>query len=304
LVDASDFWFWVLTLGVAVSGGGWLAFRALHIARLIEDTPTSRIRSAAQGYVELAGRCRPLDGTQNLAPLTQRPCVWWNYRIEQKTESGPSGKRRQSWRTISSGRSEQPFLLDDGTGECIVQPGGAVILTGESTTWYGGSPWPTQAPGAGLLHSQGREYRYFEERIYEHEQLCLLGQFGTLTTDGQRDRQAEITALLAEWKQDQAQLARRFDRDRDGQVSLSEWEQAREEAKRTVAERQVDRPAQHALNVLSCPDGGQLFLIAAFPEGDVARRYRRRAIIAFVGFAAAVYALGWLLQGVFGGAGG
>jgi len=88
LVDASDFWFWVLTLGFAVSGGGWLAFRSLHIARLIEDTPTSRIRSAAQGYVELAGRCRPLDGTQNLAPLTQRPCVWWSYRIQQKAESG------------------------------------------------------------------------------------------------------------------------------------------------------------------------------------------------------------------------
>ena len=92
--------------------------------------------------------------------------------------------------------------------------------------------------------------------------------------------------------------------DRDGHVSLSEWEQAREEAKRTVAERQLDRPAQPALNVLSRPDGGQLFLIAAFPEGDIAKRYRRRAVIAFVGFAAAVYALGWLLQGVFGGAGG
>jgi hypothetical protein len=47
-----------------------------------------------------------------------------------------------------------------------------------------------------------------------------------------------------------------------------------------------------------------MFLIAAFPEGDVARRYRRRAVIAFCGFAAAVFALGWLLQGVFGGAGG
>jgi hypothetical protein len=300
LADPSDFWFWVLILGVAIAGGGWLAFRSLHIARLIEDTPTSRIRSAAQGYVELAGRCRALDATRNLAPLTQRPCVWWHYRIQKKTESGPSGKRRQSWTTIRSGRSELPFLLDDGTGECIVQPGGAEILTGESTTWYGRTPWPAQAPGSGLFGIQGREYRYFEERIYEHEQVCLLGQFSTHSSAGLGDVQEEVAALLAEWKEDQAQLAERFDADRDGRVSVQEWEHAREEAKRTVAERKLERPALPALNVVRRPDSGQLFLIAAFPEGDIARRYRRRAIIAFVGFIAATWALGWLLQGVFG----
>ncbi len=300
MADPSDFWFWLLILGFAVAGGGRLAFRSMHIARLIEDTPTSRIRSAAQGYVELAGRCRPLDGTGNPAPLTQRPCVWWRYRIQQRTESGPSGKRRQSWQTINSGQSGQPFLLDDGTGECIVQPGGAEIMVGESTTWYGGTPWPTQGPGDGLLHSQGRKYRYFEERIYEHEQLYVLGQFATHTSETGRDRPAEIAALLAEWKQDPAILVQRFDRDRDGHVSLGEWEHAREEAKRTVDARTSERPAQPALNVVRRPDSGQLFLIAAFPEGDIARRYRRRAIAAFVGFVAATYALGWLLQGVLG----
>jgi hypothetical protein len=284
LADPSDFWFWVLILGVAIAGGGWLAFRSLNIARLIEDTPTSRIRSAAQGYVEVAGRCRALDGTQNLSPLTRRPCVWWRYRIQQKSESGPSGKQRQSWTTINSGRSEQPFLLDDGTGQCIVQPGGAEILAGESTTWYGSTPWPTQPPGAGLLRSQQHRYRYFEERIYEHEQLCVLGQFSSHTSAGQRDMQAEVAALLAQWKQDQAQLAERFDSDRDGHVSVGEWEQAREEARRTVATQQLERPSQPALHVLSRPGAGQLFLIAAFPEGDIAKRYRRRAIAAFIGF--------------------
>jgi hypothetical protein len=52
--------------------------------------------------------------------------------------------------------------------------------------------------------------------------------------------------------------------------------------------------------VLRRPESGQLFLIAAFPEGDIARRYRRRAIAAFLGFVAAACALGWLLQGFFG----
>jgi hypothetical protein len=54
------------------------------------------------------------------------------------------------------------------------------------------------------------------------------------------------------------------------------------------------------LHVLTKPDAGQLFLIAALPEGDLAKKYRRRAMIAFVAFVAAVYAFGWLLQGAFG----
>jgi hypothetical protein len=301
LAEASDLWFWLLVLGAAVGGGGWCAFRWLHVARLIEDTPTSRVRSAAQGYVELAGRCRPLPGTANPAPLTQRPCVWWHYRIQRRTDSGAPGKRRRSWSNVSSGHSGQPFLLDDGTGSCIVQPAGAEVLTGEATTWYGNTPWPTQAPGRPAPVGEG-EYRYFEERIYEHEQVYALGEFRTHSTAGQRDPQAEAGALLAEWKQDQARLVERFDADRDGQVSLAEWERARDEARQTVLQRHLAQPVGPALHVLGHPDADRLFLIAAFPQRQVAKRFRRRALAAFAGFAAAVYALGWLLQGVFGSA--
>lgn len=296
MTDPSDSLFWILTFAFAAVGGGWLSLRWLRIARAIEDTPTSRIRSAAQGYVELAGRCRALDGTQNLAPLTQRPCVWWQFRIQQKAESSMRGNRRQSWKTINSGRSELPFLLDDGTGQCIVQPTGAEVLTGESTTWYGGTPWPTQAVGASLLRPQQHRYRYVEERIYEHEQVCLLGQFRSHTSTGSIDTQAAVAALLAEWKQDQPALIERFDADRDGRVSVAEWERARGEAKRAVADRQAQRPLTPALHVVNHPDSGQLFLIAAFPEENVAKRFKRRAMLAFAGFVMATFALGWLLQ--------
>ena len=301
MADPSDLFFWLLVLGAAVGGGGWYAFRWLHIARMVEDTPTSRVRSAAQGYVELAGRCRPLDGARNLAPLTQRPCVWWHYRIQQKTSSGRPGKRRTSWRTVNAGRSEQPFLLDDGTGECIVQPGGAEVLTAERTTWYGDTPWPAQPTGRGLRLG-GADYRYFEERIYEHEQVYAIGQFRTHSAAGQRDLEAEVAALLRDWKQDPAGLASRFDSDRDGQVSLAEWERARAEARHSVTQRHLDRPSGPALHVLGRPDSNRLFLIATLEEKTLAKRFRRRALLAFAGFAAAVYALAWLLQGVFGSA--
>jgi hypothetical protein len=54
------------------------------------------------------------------------------------------------------------------------------------------------------------------------------------------------------------------------------------------------------VHVVSRPASRQLFLIAAYPEKELARRFRRRALLAFAGFGLATYALGWLLQGVFG----
>ena len=286
-------------LGVAVLGGGWLAFRFLHIARMLEDTPTSRVRSAAQGYVELVGRSKALAGTTNVAPLTQRPCVWWRFRIQRRTGSGSRGNRRAKWQTVQSGRSEQPFVLDDGTGECIIQPAGAEVLTAETTTWYGDTPWPTLAPGKRSPFGEP-DYRYYEERIYEHEQVHVLGHFRTHSGTANTSRDADVAALLAEWKQDQAALVARFDSDGDGQVSLGEWERAREEARQAVTQRHLERPVPAAVHVISRPESRQLFLIAAYPEKELAKRFRRRALIAFVGFGVATYALGWLLQGVSG----
>lgn len=298
-----ELWFALLLLALAVVAGGAAALRWIRKARLIEDTPTSRIRSAAQGYVELAGRALPLADTQNLAPLTQRPCVWWRYRISKKVESGSGRNRRQRWQTVASGRSSLPFLLDDETDQCIVKPDGAEIVTTETTTWYGATPWPTAPPGgknaAAWLLSSGRDYRYVEERIYEHERVLALGDFRSSASNSERDLQAEQAALLAEWKQDQPELVRRFDDDRDGRVDLAEWEKAREAARRTVSERQVDRPQRATLHVLCKPEDG-LFLLAALPPGDLVKRYRRRALWAFVGFVVAVYALGWLIQDAFG----
>ena len=296
----SDFWFWLLTLGVAVVAGGAAALRWLKIARLIEDTPTSRIRSAAQGYVELAGNGLPLPATKNPAPLTQRPCIWWRYRISKRTERGAGKGQRKSWQTIASGTSSVAFLLDDGTGQCIVQPDGAEVVPTESTTWYGDTPWPASSPGKGLSLTGGRGFRYVEERIYEHERLYALGDFRSTASSGERDPQAELAQVLAEWKQDQPALIQRFDRDGDGRIDLVEWEAARQEARHTVTRRSAERPARQNFHVLCRPDGDRLFLLAALPPGDLTRRYRRRAAFAFCGFVAAVYALGWLLQGGFG----
>ena len=296
--DPSDFWFWVLILAFAVIGGGRLALRWIQIARLIEDTPRSRIRSAAQGYVELAGSTSWLSGTTNVAPLTQRPCVWWRFKIQKRVQSGSGTRRRESWRTIDQGRSSQPFRLDDGTGSCIVQPEGAEIVTGEATTWYGNTPWPRTPQDTRALPAVERDYRYFEERIYQDVSAYVLGGFRSTSGVSTGSREEAVRNRLADWKRDQAALTQRFDVDRDGRLTLDEWEKARAAAQSEIEERAFTRPASEAVHVVGSPGNGQLYLIAAFPEGELAQRYRRRAVFAFVGFIAATAALGWLLQRV------
>jgi hypothetical protein len=297
-----DFWFWLLTLGVAIVAGGAAALRSFKRARLVEDTPTSRIRSAAQGYVEIAGNARLLPGSQNRAPLTQRPCVWWRYKVSKRTETGSGKARRSQWQTVASGTSSVPFVLDDGTGECIVQPDGAEVIPTESTTWYGNTPWPAGVPTrSSLLHLTGsRDYRYVEDRVYEHELVHALGDFRSTASSAEPDARTAVAETLAEWKQDQPALLQRFDRDHDGRISMDEWEAARAAARQLVLENSVRRGPESNHHVLCRPEGGRLFLVSALPHNDLVIRYRRQALLAFVGFMAAVFALGWLLQGSFG----
>ena len=79
------------------------AFIHLHRARLIEDVPTSLIRSASQGYVELQGIGRLLDGPVIAGPLSGKRCTWWSYRVEER-----GGGKDRRWITRDSAASERP----------------------------------------------------------------------------------------------------------------------------------------------------------------------------------------------------
>jgi hypothetical protein len=95
-------------------------------------------------------------------------------------------------------------------------------------------------------------------------------------------------------------LLRRFDLDGDGRIDMKEWEAARAAARQLVLEASARREPVANHHVLRRPEGGRLFLVSALPHADLVRRYQRQALLAFVGFVAAVLALGWLLQDVSG----
>lgn len=283
-LSQSEFWvFLTLSGGIAIAGF-WFTFRSLIRARTIEDTPTAKIRSAQQGYVELAGQAKVIDGDPTLAPLTGMDCCWYRYKIEKH-----GGK---NWHTLESAGSEDLFLLDDETGECIIDPEGAEVTPSDKSVWYGSSRYPenrnpqrqtiTQQPLfkiARVLNTKitfGNRYRYTEERIYPGDALYAIGLFRSLDdVDHMQNQQRLTRELLQEWKQNKRLLLERFDQDRNGKIDLQEWELARRTAHsetQKTYKAQIDNQTLHSLTRTS--SRSHPFLLSTLPQFNLVRRYR------------------------------
>ncbi|MDX1593245.1 MAG: GIDE domain-containing protein [Gammaproteobacteria bacterium] len=307
-----EFWFWIAVLVAVALLAFYGVFRFFSRARLIEDTPTSKIRSAAQGYIELNGLAEPLDGTPIVAPLSKMQCVWYRYKIEERRHrhGHTFGTRREGdrWRTVEKGTSDGLFRLADETGECVVDPEGAEVTPSVHQVWYGGTHYPEQAPyadreggwmarlGIGVSIGTGR-YRYTESRIMPATDLYAIGQFRTLGTGGGGDRGADVAAVLRAWKGDQAALLKRFDADGDGQIDLQEWDDARRAAEAKVDADLRERQQAEPVNVLADPGVSRRpFILSVESQRELAGRLRLYAGACLVGFlgcgGAAVWAAG------------
>jgi len=291
----------LLALVGAAAYSFWYAFKSWRENRLVADTAASRIRSAAQGYVELSGRALPMPKGQTHAPLTGLQCAWWRYKIEDRKA------RRGSGRTIDSGTSEVPFILDDGTGQCLVDPRGAEVFPRAKTVWYGDSEWPlVRVPdGAGFfgklidaLIPNGR-YRYTEYRLEPHETVCALGAYRSLGGVSVASPEDAAAELLHEWKKDQKTLLARFDRNHDGVLDADEWDEARKAAHQQALDGMMAQPPQPpGMSVLSEPEDGRAFLLSGSDGESLARRLRRNAVAAVaacVGSSAALATVVWVV---------
>ncbi|MFO1375414.1 MAG: GIDE domain-containing protein [Steroidobacteraceae bacterium] len=290
--DTGEFWIAMAVLAAAAAWGFHAGFKWWRWARLIEDTPTSRVRSAAQGYVELEGVARLMGGEPILAPLSRRPCTWWSFSVEEHVRDG----NRRRWHTVSSGVSDHIFLIEDDSGSCVVDPDGAEVLPSARDTWYGDTPQPVAGPPLerGFV-GFGNRYRYRESRLDAGAQAYAIGWFRSDTGADARSLGEEVAALLREWKREPHALLRRFDRDGDGALSLEEWERARGEAHSQVTAERDQRAAEPGVHMLSAPQDGRPFLLAAGSAGQLARHYRLRAAAGLALFLGCTCAVAWMI---------
>jgi len=277
----------------ACVGGGWWAVRRMVQARYLLDTPTSKIRSAAQGYVELYGVLQEHKASLQ-ARLTGKPCLWWRFKVEEYSSSD----KRSAWRVVKSGSSEACFLLSDGTGECLVDPRGAEIRPATKEVWQSDQA-PLTMGGGGLFDwfSSGKQYRYTEERLHAGEPLYAIGDFHT-RGGGQQglDLSAAQGAVIREWKGDYGQLLERFDSDGNQQLDESEWNRVRLAAQLEAEDRhrvQSRQPAQHQMGK---PSQAQPFILSSHGEDQLARQFHWQALAGAVVCLLGALALTWLLR--------
>ena len=226
----------------------WAA--ALRRARAIANMATSRVGSAAQGYVEVQGRASVSPDNLILSPLSGVQCIWYRYRVYEKDNS------EREWREVDSGVSSATFEITDATGACRVDPDHAEIMGAETRTTYRDG------------------YKHVEELLFGGSTVYVLGEFSTIGGAATALNLSEdVGALLASWKADAAGLKRRFDLDGDGQIDAREWELARRLAIRTVERNHQDIRQQPGIHMVRAPRDARLFLISALSPQRLRRRY-------------------------------
>ena len=254
------------------------AFSNLIKARLIEDTPTSKIRSASQGYVELSGLAHPHEGDQLHAPLTERPCLWYHYKIERYESNG----KNSHWRTLESKTSRDFFILKDDTGECAINPHRADVSTDRVKSWRGHSrhPSPGVADKPSLMGAlTGGNYRYTEKIIQSNDYLYALGLFQSIHAPSSEEQQKQKTKeILNHWKQDYDTLLARFDTDANGELDMQEWENARQQAAREAQVYVLEHYNDNPIHVMGdSPLRREPYIISNRDPRQLTRKYRLHA---------------------------
>jgi len=267
--ESREAWLWCLGLIAVISLFAW--YSALRRYRLILSTPTSRIESAAQGFVELLGDAAP-NGTHIIGKYSHLPCLWYRYKVERRNH-------KNEWRTESTGESDAPFLVDDGSGHCVVHPHGAEIITHHKDTW------------------QEADRRYTEWKLLARDRIYALGEFktagGSTTTITQNEL---VKQVLNEWKMNNEDLLKRFDLDNNGFLDIDEWMLARQAAKREANKRLAHERAEPDVHYLMQPNDGRLFLLSNLSPEKLAKRFVLWTWLHLIIFFGALGGIAWLMQ--------
>ncbi len=263
-------WLWCLGAMALVSLFAW--YSALHRLRMVSGTPTSRIGSAAQGYVELIGQGEP-HGNPVISRYSTLPCLWCRHLLEKRSSDN------KGWNTVEKGETTAPFIIDDGTGKCVVDPEHAEILTRHQDSWITG------------------DHRYTEWKLLDIDDIYTLGEFktvggSTLTTT----HEDLVKDVLSEWKMDNTDLMQRFDLNNNGVLDMREWGLARSAAKREAEKRLNELRAQPDTNFMLKPHDGRLYLISNLDHDKLAWRYKLWTWLHLAILFGSLATLGWLLS--------
>jgi len=243
-----------------LAGAGLIVFGfvVLRRKRLLENVPTSRIRSVAMGFAELIGSAR--SRTPLVAPYSGIPCVFYRSLLEEERQRSRGGRE---WVTLEQGTSTDPFYLQDETGALLVDPAGAETVLERS--------YRQVERGEGWL---GRRKRYSEWWIVAGQKLFVAGTVTTLR-NAVLERRAVLGDRLREIKHDPEKM-KLIDADHDGTISEQEWGNAVRAMQNVLVREDAAAPAGPAEETIAIGKGSDetTFAIAARGEKSLLLRLR------------------------------
>lgn len=253
--------------GVLVAGLIFFLYYGFIVSRryrIMDGTATSKIRSAAQGYVELKGIGEFMQGDSIQSPFSGSRCIWYHCTIDRKERAA----KRTTWTNISDECSSQLFRLVDDTGECIIDPDDAHVIPETDLTWYGHETEAcTQASKAKRIFSLNPgNYRFRERLIRPATALYTMGWFKTIHSNVADELISKQTEdLVKQWKLQPHRYLSEFDLDQNGKIRQGEWKVVRAAARKQVLARIYRQQREH--HVLSRPEHkGQPYIISAQDE--------------------------------------
>lgn len=167
-------------------------FNKWQTKRLIQDTPTEKVRSMAVGRTELEGVARRVEETVE-APFTDEECLYIDWEIEEWRKD--SDDDDYHWETIANGSRSVPFYLDDGTGTVPVRAteGDPTYEISDSNRWQttvgrGQSPPPEVREFIQRHDRSDDDTSFFEEPV---DALADLGQSGQIDSSNRKRRYSQ-----------------------------------------------------------------------------------------------------------------
>ena len=160
----------LMVAGAACFFGG---FKKLRTLRRIENTPTCNIRSMPMGSVEVKGVARMEEPLE--APFTGKAVAYYDAEIEKDGDDG--------WEPLHRDTSQEPFFLEDRTGQVLVIHQGAEFRLRadvvHTTSIFSQEPWRLESYrtkheiGRGFFG--GAKLRFTERHIEVGQPVYIQG---------------------------------------------------------------------------------------------------------------------------------
>lgn len=248
-----------------ISGAAlWSAIHFWRLKRRIENTPTSKARSAAMGMIEMHGRAKRLYAL--VSPISQQPCIYYCLKRYRRTSRD---KQWQLQRITTSGTV--PFIIEDDTGTIQINPLGAKL---SPKTTHEGSLGQNNIFYRGSIDNDPNE-KWKEEVIYEGSMLYILG-FARTQKNGDNDLRQQVAKKLRDLKTDRNKLMR-YDTDSNGEIDSAEWDRARKDMEQQALHEKLQQSSERSnqqLTIGAPPQKGLPFIIAETEsEAHLTRNY-------------------------------